>query len=58
MAGASEPRAEWCPTCCKTTVLMVDIHIIDNEAAYLVGGYGFCHECGWSPYAEKPGSSR
>jgi hypothetical protein len=57
MSSVGEPRQEWCPHCCKTTLIVVDIHVISSQAAHRVGGYGFCHECGWTPYAEKPGSS-
>jgi hypothetical protein len=55
--SVGDPRQEWCPHCCKTTLVMADIYVISSEAAYRIGRYGLCHECGWSPFAEKSESS-
>jgi hypothetical protein len=52
-----EPQVEACLRCKEPTLIVVQIYAITSEAAHRIGGYAICAECGWTPYAEKPGSS-
>lgn len=51
--GVGERRQEWCPHCCRTTLVAHSIYAITSQGSHVIGEYAICEECGWSPYAKR-----